>query len=353
MKQLWSQYPFRSEKKFVPIAIENGFTKEQAKQFLSKINHDQKINPRDYFLPIYSEHSNAFQFDTLVQTSKSNPRYFLVIINVNSRKIYVYPMKSKGTKDVLEVLNKFLNEVHSISAMTSDQDKAYLSDEVLMFMKQNKIDYRTTSEHDHNRLGIINRVMRTLRDMNHDRDFTIESMMKCVRAYNDSIHSSIGTKPNSFTNEDEKKYINKKRMETDEHRKYLPIGSYVRTVQLRKPFSKRRSNLSEDSYIVDSMQGNKYLIRAKDDSIALFPRHQLVPTRGTPNLGNSLDDGRRGVVDKILSYSKGKYKIIYEDGSTDTVSPIALREERPAALSIIERRYWNGKSIPDTIKKFI
>lgn len=351
MDKLFKKYPFRSERKFIPIAIENGFTKQEAKEFLSTLSHDVKFNPREYYLPIYSEYRDAYQFDTLVQTAGASPRYFLVFININSRKLYVYPMKDKGTKQVLSTLERFYQEVGKISNLTSDQDKAYLSDGVLMFMKEHNIDYRTTAEHDHNRLGIINRVIRTLRDMNHDRDFTIESMNRCVEGYNNSIHSSTGKKPNSFNSKDEERYINKMRLVTDERRSVLKPGTHVRTV-VPKGFEKRRSAISEDAYVVDSIQGNKYMIRAKDNSIALYPRHKLVVSNRKIKIGDTLDDDKRGVVEKIIDFRKGKYSVVYEGGVKDKISPSALREERPTRLSLLEREYWKDKPLPGEIRKY-
>ena len=270
MNELYKEYPFKSPKKFIPIAIEHGYTKQEAIDFLDTITHDHKFNPREYYLPIYSEQKGAYQFDTLIQ-SKGKP--FLIIINVNTRKCFAYEMADKSSDSVNKALQKFQKEVIKINAFTSDEDRSYLSNKTLEFMRKNNIDYRTTTEHDHNRLGIINRVIRTLRDLNHERDFTKESMKRCLNAYNNSIHSSTNKKPNEMNDKDENNYIYKMRTITDYKRSSLPIGSHVRTV-IPKTFSKRRNQLSENAYVVDSLVGNKYLIRAKDDSVAIYPRHQ-------------------------------------------------------------------------------
>ena len=346
MEDLFKKYPFKSAKKFVPIAVEHGYTAKQAKSFLDSVLHDHRFDPRQYYLPIYSERPGAYQFDTLVQTNKANPRYFLVAINVNSRKLYAYPMKTKNSESVLEALNKLKDAVKQISSLTSDQDKAYLTESVLEFMRDNKIDYRTTEEHDHNRLGIINRVIRTLRDMNDERDFTEESMEKAVSAYNNSIHSSTNKKPNSFDQEDEQKYIYRQRSLTDSIHSSLPVGSVVRVVN-EKGFGKRRSNLSERAYLVDSLQGNQYLIKAKDDSIAYYPRHKLFVSPGA-KLAETIDDAKKGIVHKILDYNPKakKYKIEYVGGVKEWIPVKNLREGRPAEMSSMEKEYWERSGQP-------
>ena len=74
-------------------------------------------------------------------------------------------------------------------------------------MIDNKIDHQTTFTNDHNRLGIINRAIKTLRDINQERDFTVQSMNRALNAYNNSIHSSTGKEPNEFNQTDEEHYI--------------------------------------------------------------------------------------------------------------------------------------------------
>ena len=51
MNELYKEYPFKSPKKFIPIAIEHGYTKQEAIDFLDTITHDHKFNPREYYLP--------------------------------------------------------------------------------------------------------------------------------------------------------------------------------------------------------------------------------------------------------------------------------------------------------------
>ncbi|KAI5532563.1 integrase core domain containing protein family [Trichomonas vaginalis G3] len=119
-------------------------------------------------------------------------------------------MKNKGTREVLRVLQKFVAE-HNPSTLTSDQDGAYLSNEITEFLIKHNITHYTTEDHNHNILGIINRFIRTLRDLNQERDFTEETMKHFLEVYNSSTHSTTGHTPNSMTQQQEEKYIQKKR----------------------------------------------------------------------------------------------------------------------------------------------
>ena len=168
MKALFQEYPFRSVKKFVPLALKHGFTKQEAIQFLDSLTHDKKFNRQtEMMLPIYSRHRDGYQMDTLVQSKHATPHYFLILININSRKLFAYPMSSKDSSSVLQALNQFISQA-SCSSITSDQDTAYLKSEITQFMIDHHIDHQTTFTNDHNRLGIINRAIKTLRDINQE-----------------------------------------------------------------------------------------------------------------------------------------------------------------------------------------
>ena len=248
MEALHNDFPFKSVKKFVPLAIKHGFTKQEAIDFLNSLAHDKKYDRQtNMMLPIFGRHPNSYQMDTLVQTSNASPRYYLIIININSRKLYAYPMKTKNASSVLEALKTFINEVKTIYSITSDQDAAYLDSKITKFMTDNHIDHQTTFTNDHNRLGIINRAIKTLRDINDERDFTNQSMKRALNAYNNSIHSSTGKEPNDFNEEDEERYIENKKLETDLKANIfnIPNNAHVRIMNPPTPMKKKRLNLSD------------------------------------------------------------------------------------------------------------
>ena len=64
LNSVYEQFPFRSVKKFAPLAVKHGFTKQEAIQFLNSLTHDVKYTrQRETMLPIYSEHQGAY-YDT-------------------------------------------------------------------------------------------------------------------------------------------------------------------------------------------------------------------------------------------------------------------------------------------------
>ena len=361
LKELHQTHPWKTINKFMPYALKKGFTEAEVKQFFKNhvMKDKYKIDNSQFFMPIYGKTPGCYQFDTLIQSRKAAIPYFLIIININTRKAYSYPMMNKGKDEVLNALKKFVDSVDEVNTMTSDQDKAYINDNIIDFFNQHDIDYITTEDNNHNILGIINRFIRTLRDFNKERDFTEESMKACIDEYNNSKHSTTGIVPNSFSKADEEKYIKDMKELTDkivsQKSFMLNKGDKVRYVIDKPTIGKKRSNLSQDCYIVDSMNGNGYNIMAKDSSVAYYPRHKLVLSK-TGNVGESLNDGKRGIVDKIISYDPktDKYEVIYEGGVKDKIKAKNLRETNPTHLSDLEIEYWSNQKnkVPESIMKY-
>lgn len=357
LDELFKHYPWKTPSKFIPLANRYGFKNDkEIKLFLkNKAPHDSnvKIDSKNY-LPIYSKNGNSYQFDTLIQ-KKSNP--FLIIININTRKAYAYEMKNKGTSEVKNALTKFLSN-HNVISMTSDQDSAYLSNEILSFLKSNNINYKTTTDNNHNVLGIINRFMRTLRDLNNETIFTNELMQDLISEYNNSPHHGINNKtPNQMNEEEEQKYIEQMDAKTSSIKATgFNKNDRVRIILEKSKLGKNRSNLSKESYIIDSKSGNQYIIRAKDNSIDTIPGYKLVKCDNRYPLANTIKNDKRGIVDKILDYNEksDKYTVVYEGGVKDKILAKNLRESNPIKLSNMEILFWaDKKNVPNNIKKWV
>lgn len=79
-------------------------------------------------------------------------------------KVFSYQKVGKSSKTVSEALEKFFN----------DQDKGYLSNNVLDFIRSKNVIYRRTDDDNHNALGIINILMRTLKNFFGEKRFVDE-----------------------------------------------------------------------------------------------------------------------------------------------------------------------------------
>ena len=97
IEQLYKKYPWKSFKKFVPLAVKHGFKEKDAKEFLKRVVHDKRIKIKPVYLPIYSENGGSYNFDTFIQKKGLNfliPIIFLFLLVLHisgKRKVYVFP----------------------------------------------------------------------------------------------------------------------------------------------------------------------------------------------------------------------------------------------------------------------
>ena len=361
LQDLFNEYPWRTPSKFIPLAKRYGFdNKKEVMQFLKEqAIHDQKINNKDKMLPIYSPKAGEYHFDTMV----CGRSYFLIFININSRKAYAYYMRDKSSNAVKEAFDKFFKDIESehktVRMLKSDQDSAYLSKGFIQYLLPKKVLYNTTTDENHNILGIINRFMRTLRDLNEQHEFSEYRMEKLIKEYNSSPHKGLdGKSPNDFTEEDEEEYINKKNQETTKIKENidLKIGDRVRIVLEKKAIGKNRTNLSNEAYIIDSKDGNSYIIKAEDGSIDKYSAYRLVKCDDRYKLAKTIKEGKRGIVEEILAYDSknDRYKVRYDEGTEEYIPSKNLRESNPLKLSTMEREYWfEQDDIPIKIRQFL
>ena len=355
LRELFDKYQWRSTTKFVSLAKRHGFNESEAKRFIrNEAPHDIKSRKPQFqkIVNKYGSQRPSYQFDTLIQ-QKGAP--FLIFININTRKGYAYKMSNKGKDSVLDALKHFIRDAPDVAILTSDRDKAYLSDGVLRFLAEHHIEYHTTHNNNHNILGIINRFIRTLRDMNNESSFTEERMKELIDEYNNSPHRGIGETPNDMTSEKETSYV-RNAIQQNKTKITLKEGDRVRVIQDKNPLMKRRSNLSNESYIIDDRDRNQMIIRAKDGSIDNYPPYRLVKADKRYKLAETIRNKQQGIVDKILDYDekKDKYKVIYDEGTKDTIPSKNLRESEPNKLSTMEIDYWSKQpKLPERMRQYV
>jgi hypothetical protein len=273
-----------------------------------------------------------------------------MIINLNTKMGYAYNMKSKCAESVKTALTKFFTSVKGIKSMTSDEDAAYTSHTVVELFNQHHIQLFTTTDEDHHTLGVVNRFIRTIRDMvftlTKERQISVQNMKQAIDTYNHSLHKATGFRPIEMTEEQEQEFIQKKIAETAQVPGYdFKMGDRVQIVLAPKPLEKVRARLSLESYIIDGKEGRSYWVKAKDQSVDKVPGFRLVKCRASVPFAATLKKNKRGVVEEILDYNAAsdQYHLRYEDKSVKWQSAQDLREGNPTALTYMEKRFWVKK----------
>lgn len=348
----------------------------------ARVERVNKQRPKDiyprkkqnYYYPIFSNHPYSFQIDLLEQSHDRDkdkyPAFFVIIINVNTKYAYAFPIENKNQDTIYNVIKDFVSN-HRVISFTCDEEGAFQSNKVLNFLTERKISVKLINEKRHSALSVIDKMIRTLRDMNtpgvgskHQsndpkyRDFTKARMDKLLKIYNGTLHSSHGHTPEEMEKDTklEKKFIIRKLYQLNRRRKItdfdLKPDTYIRYILPKDPKKKHRYKISPEAYKISHKEGNAYVIMAKDGTTKTIARWRMFPLG--PNLPEHMKfantfGNNDGTVSKINSYDKKNHRYNVEftmpDGTTynDTIHERNLRGTTPQIKSHMERLYFNAK----------
>ena len=341
-------------------------TDQQLREILRKRIHDKRMS-RDrkkiYQVKIFSPFTNAWMTDIYDNLDGHDPRYWDLFININTRFVEAYPMRDKNAQCINTCLRLFVNKYHP-RKITSDEEAGLVSDINLRYLKDNKCGLYIIQEQNHSALSLIDRFIRTLRDMNtpqngEPKDSSDEEykyidrnkMTHLLNIYNNTEHSATGLTPTFMMNNKQyeedyiEQHINDRQRQEEIKDFKLKIGSLVRYYLDDGKMVKKRSSLSRECYKIESRNGNIYTIIALDGSTKDVSRWKLVHV--DPNekhvLGRTLGSDK-GVQDKIVaetSPNRVKVKFSMPDGSnyTKIINKRELRWPTPQFKSKLEVDY--------------
>jgi hypothetical protein len=338
IKKIILKSHMRSEKKVVPWVRERlpHVSEDKIKSVLEKMVHDKYMLSKDdtskhYYVPIFTPFIGGFQIDLIDQsrndpadgtpngvTTRAHhkfPKYFLVAINVNTKYAYAYKMNGKSQEEVLRCLNLLAADVKDVGEgklayISADKEPAWntnsnrVSPNILKWFNDHKCKLKLIESERHSALGVVDRFIRELRDMNaksskevrdkedpnsksHDsryyHDFTPWRMYKLIKIHNTSFNSAIGMTPEEMENDpdEQKKYIIKKVYEANRRKKIsdyqLKVGSWVRFMIPRNMMKKHRYQFSNEVVEIKKKEGNVYTCQAADGTKKKLARWRLLP----------------------------------------------------------------------------
>jgi uncharacterized protein YdaU (DUF1376 family) len=400
--------------KRLPAASEDKILeRNKRKRELRGAKSTKKIESH-YYYPVFSNHLYGYQVDLLQQSNEAdgngvdndpddiaqganNKRrhyfpFFLIAINTNTKYTYAYHMLNKSRKEIIAALVDLYRDTGGrINSIRCDEEAGLDSRDVNNWCKARNISIKSIRNQNHTSLSVVDRVIRTLRDMNtpvekskrtslHQkyRDFTPQRMQKLLKIYNSTTHKATGMKPKEMQKDSEdpeqqnggqgleRKYILKKLYESERRHKIsdytLPINSYVKYIVPRdgKKKSKHRYRITREYYQIHKKDGHAYVLMAQDGSTATMTRWRLIPVRDRTGLkwARSIGKGNTGVMDKITGYvgrwRKNKtdahephYLVSWKNPTNAEIithEPVAqFKRDRtaPHTLLPIEKKYWD------------
>ena len=346
--------------------------KDRLKRIIDSRLKDKYIKVRKiapYYVHIFSTQPNCWFHDLMDNLSGNEPRYWHIFIGTNNHYAVALPLANKSAASIRQTLTTFINKYHP-HKLTSDEEPGFVEKNNLKLLTDNNVKVHIITEQNHSSLGIIDRFIRTLRDMNiptqkgdkqsHNQKyatFSPKRMQKLLEIYNSTYHSRIKCKPEDmFYDPDmEKEYIFKQlaKREKQETVKdfHLHEGAFVRYILPRANGMKKRYQISRECYKIEAVNGNMYSLIARDGTVKNLPRYRIMLCRkdgGKPNnckWADTIPGAWNGVVKQILSYNEQthRYKVLFsvpgQPDYEDEVPETYLRGNFPQQLSEMERAY--------------
>lgn len=362
--------------------------KEEIKKTVPK-DHNEK----DYFVPIFSQFRGSYQMDLLEQSSKVNnqlngnpknafPKYYMVLLNINTHYAFVYPQAKKNIQCCLRNFSKFLNEPllqqsGGVQHIMSDEEKAFKSQNFVQFLNNRGIGIKFNSDQKHTALSLIDRFIRILRDMNTPttknefsikhrqsdnskyRDFSIYRMRKLLKIYNESPilikgYTQIVPIELMQSADKEEDYILFKLFQREEVLTKadwkLKVNTKVRFIVMNYEQKKRRFLVTPEHYVIVGKEGFSYILQSATGQRRTFSRWRLVPLQpGEDKIYAPADNfpqmSSYYEVAKISDFDVAtqKYQVYWTGWKDPTWEPISnIRLKNPNQRTEAEKAFWNS-----------
>ena len=212
---------------------------------------------------------NSYELDLMF--FKYNPNVkeaiYLVLININTRFAYIVLIPNKNIESIKRAISKLIYYGLDITNLRYDGELALNSKEMQEFWKSMNIEFFRTTSKFTNKTRIVDRFIRTLRDLyfnsvgtqklSHEKQHDL--MQQLVTIYNNTEHSSTGMKPAEMNYEQEYKYIetmtqlNKIQRQKQikeglyEFKEGDPIKVFIDPAKTSERFVKKRGNYVYDA----------------------------------------------------------------------------------------------------------
>ena len=151
-----------------------------------------------------------FDVDTAVLPSlgKKGLKYFVLAIDIFSRKVAAYAIKNMKGKEVKRAMQEILNELGFPRKVRTDQGTEYLNKEVQNWLKELQVGHFIA--YPPNKANYAERAIRSIKNLlfkhmqsSNKKQWTNEMLQSVVNGYNKRFHSSIGMSPNNVTKKNE------------------------------------------------------------------------------------------------------------------------------------------------------
>jgi hypothetical protein len=276
----------------------NGITFNEVKNFINNQESHQVfkkiVRPKHYF-PIVAKYKHEIlQCDLVdmsnISTTNSNVHFLLTCIDVFSRFLYIIPLKNKNSSSVVQSMEEILKLAHP-KILNCDNGKEFINKDFKELMKKYNVEVRYVEVGDHHKLGIIDRMVRTLRELINKYMFInntnkyINALPELVQTYNNSFHSTLKMSPSEVKDNDERIINiskNKYNLAKSEEAKFN-INDKVRYIINPVSFFEKRTNAKWSKTIHNIVDKNEHSYKLDNGTTKKYYELQLIETSESLN----------------------------------------------------------------------
>ena len=201
--------------------------------------------------------------------TNSGVKYILTVIDVFSKYAWAIPVKSKGSKDMVEAFKTLLNKSHprTPQRLQTDAGKEFINKEVQALLKTHKIHHFVSASDQ--KAAVVERFNRTLKTRiwtyftAQQTNQYLDVLDKVVDAYNHSFHRTIGMRPVDVKKEMEQElfermYGDPTKLSKERYPRKLKVGQKVRISKVKGQFDKGYiPNWSEEHFLINKADVHK------------------------------------------------------------------------------------------------
>ena len=249
---------------------------------------------------IIAFHENALWFMDLLDMqnySRQNHGYkwILLCIDTFTRKAYATALKNKSKFEVKNGFERIYTNEMKIKLIITDSGNEFLNAPVQELLKKLKIRHDTVDIGDHNALGLIDRLSRTIKEIIF-KDFTerdtvkwVDTLQSYISAYNNSPHRGILNYAPNEVHEHKSDILNfnlKKSMPIEHN---FHSGDSVRKKLVRPIFKKGYKQIwSNRVYTITTIEG-VHAILNNGEKVRLDGLQKVIQFKEDNELTNAVD----------------------------------------------------------------
>jgi len=280
-----SKTGYISKKKFVDVAKLLKIKKKDAEDFYEKqaVNQiykksDQKNKFRSIESPRYEPGDLQIDLQILTRFPKNENKkylYLLNILDVYSRYVKSYPLKSKSPDEIYPYIKKYIEDFRKLYpkneiSVTVDKGNEFLG-KVKKYLNEQeiKIYIATPVNNTKNRNYLVERYHKTFWEklrkiLTHEESLKwIDYYEDITDNYNNTIHSKTKMTPKSiFIDKQLRSIETQLNLKPQNKNENFQVGDVVRVLKNKKEFTKKSftANWSINKFKISRIEGNRYFV---------------------------------------------------------------------------------------------